>query len=203
MAPPGASPCKSISMGTVELPATRFHHIIQNLAMEWVGSEYDLLSQNCCDFCKELLKRLNVMTPFPTWVSQLAQSMHNLRKEGHGATQALADFDRTVLHQLEMAGHCIGGECSSCGTALQCKGGTSCNYFCCGGRQGDEKPAASLLQDFALPQASAEDEVSISSRSQAPKWNPACLLCESENGLVGLEPAAVTWAVVAPCQPSR
>merc|ERR1719510_869191 len=105
-------------MGTVELSATQFQDILENLAMEWAGPEYDLLSQNCIHFCKELLKRLGVMTPFPTWISQLAQIMHNLRKEGHGAAQLLAHFDRTVVQQLKMAGHCIGGAWSS--NAVRC-----------------------------------------------------------------------------------
>jgi len=186
MSPPGAPPCESISMGTVELSTARFHHIIENLAMEWVGSEYDLLAQNCCHFCKELLKRLGVVTPFPTWVSQLAEAGHNLRKEGCGAAQALSDLDRCLVQQMEMAGHCLGRECGSFGTALQCNGGRSCNYCCCGGRQGDEKPAASLLQDSVLPQGPIEDEAFACSRGDPPKWNPTCMLCESENGLSDL-----------------
>merc|ERR1719433_2685230 len=133
--------------------------------MEWAGPEYDLLSQNCIHFCKELLKRLGVMTPFPSWISQLAQTMQNLRKESHGAAQAIADLDRIVAQQLKMAGHYIGGECGLCGPAPQSDGG---------GWQGDE----TLLQDLVLPQESTEDEAFICPH----RW----LLCESENGFVGL-----------------
>jgi len=175
--PPGASPCESISMGTVELSANRFQLIIENLAMEWVGSEYDLLAHNCCHFCKELCKRLGVVIPFPTWISQLAETGQTLRKEGCEAAKAIANCDRTAEDAYTAA----------------CSGGKSCMYGCFAARQGDERTVAHVVQ------GPAEDEVTISPpQRHPPRWSPACMLCEGENGLVGLEPQVTTWAVMAP-----
>lgn len=62
---------KSVPMGNVPMPRAEVMKLIQQLAEEWQGEDYDLLHCNCCHFSEELCRRLGV-GPLPRWVTNLA-----------------------------------------------------------------------------------------------------------------------------------
>eukprot|EP00930_Biecheleria_cincta_P052873 TRINITY_DN38172_c0_g1_i1.p1 TRINITY_DN38172_c0_g1~~TRINITY_DN38172_c0_g1_i1.p1 ORF type:complete len:261 (+),score=18.45 TRINITY_DN38172_c0_g1_i1:97-879(+) len=68
---------KSIEMGVTFLKPHDVLHLIHSMAQQWIGQDYDLLRQNCCDFSDALCVELGV-GHLPTWVMSLADVGANL-----------------------------------------------------------------------------------------------------------------------------
>lgn len=62
---------EAVYMGTTRLTRAEVNKIIDELAAEWIGQDYNLLDHNCCHFCNEFCRRLGV-GPTPAWVTNLA-----------------------------------------------------------------------------------------------------------------------------------
>merc|ERR1719433_28993 len=111
---PGAQHRESLNMGITELSSTLFRCLMEVMALEWQGSEYDLLNRNCCHFCEEFCKRLGVVAPFPPWVSKLANAGNSLAEEGRGAAELIARIDRALAEQVHSVNSCIDREVEQC-----------------------------------------------------------------------------------------
>lgn len=61
--------CKDL--GTVRMSKGRVDDLLDTLAQEWSGADYDLLRRNCCHFCAEFARRLGC-SPVPSWVLHAA-----------------------------------------------------------------------------------------------------------------------------------
>lgn len=73
---------QSVSMGRTNLSETDVLSLIDELADQWLGSEYHLLRHNCCDFSNDLCKRLEVGA-VPGWVKSAAGLGATLDDIGH------------------------------------------------------------------------------------------------------------------------
>jgi len=62
---------QSVPMGETQLTEDEVFDLLDNLADEWLGQEYDILNRNCTDFSNEFLKRLGVGT-MPGWIKSAA-----------------------------------------------------------------------------------------------------------------------------------
>jgi len=80
--PPGRHPAhvyqKSVTLGEVDLTACEVHEIIKQVASEWKGRDYDLLTKNCCHFCSAFCQVLGV-GPVPSEIMSLAEAGAKLR----------------------------------------------------------------------------------------------------------------------------
>lgn len=63
--------CQSIVMGKTVLSSIEVMQLIHMLEAEWSGSEYDMITHNCCHFCNLFCKLLGV-GPIPAWTRNLA-----------------------------------------------------------------------------------------------------------------------------------
>ncbi|OWM65976.1 hypothetical protein CDL15_Pgr015401 [Punica granatum] len=61
----------SISLGRVNMPSTVFRTFIENMASEYHGDTYHLISKNCNHFTDDLSRRLTGRG-IPGWVNRLA-----------------------------------------------------------------------------------------------------------------------------------
>jgi len=111
--PPAASHYQSVSMGTTELQMDTVYRLIDVLAGEWPGTEYDLLEKNCVTFCREFLKHLFVGVPFPTWVSKLSDTGLSIRNDGRDVAEAMAGCRKTLATKLQTTGRCLGDDVAS------------------------------------------------------------------------------------------
>lgn len=68
---------KSIEMGITFLEPHEVLELIHSMSRQWVGQDYDLLRQNCCDFSDALCVELGV-GHLPNWVMSLADVGANL-----------------------------------------------------------------------------------------------------------------------------
>merc|ERR1719401_1386448 len=64
---------KSVPMGETRCSQRDVRALIQQLAEEWQGSDYDLLRCNCCHFSTELCKMLGVGSA-PAWLFNLSSA---------------------------------------------------------------------------------------------------------------------------------
>lgn len=62
---------EAVAMGDTRLSKREVDKLIDQLAREWPGKDYDLLRHNCCHFSDEFCKRLGV-DRVPGWVLSLA-----------------------------------------------------------------------------------------------------------------------------------
>jgi len=69
---------QSVSMGETQLTEDEVLDLLDKLADEWLGQEYDILNHNCTDFSNEFCKRLGVGT-IPGWVKSAAGLGANVR----------------------------------------------------------------------------------------------------------------------------
>jgi len=117
---PGAQHRESLNMGITELSVVLFRCLMEVLALEWQGTEYDLLNRNCCHFCEEFCKRLGVVAPFPPWVSRLANAGNSLAEEGRIVAAAVTRIDRELAEHMHSVNSCIEREVDHCaGTCRQ------------------------------------------------------------------------------------
>lgn len=76
--------------GTVILGRTTlidFTREVHVMCRTWLGSEYDLIGQNCCSFAAALCQRLGV-GPLPPWVDRFARALQSGRAAGRGVVEA-------------------------------------------------------------------------------------------------------------------
>lgn len=66
--------CEAIELGTTCLSPGEVGLVILDLAPAWAGTDYDLLSRNCCHFSKALAKRLGVAN-LPSWIDRMARGL--------------------------------------------------------------------------------------------------------------------------------
>jgi len=69
---------QSVPMGETELTEDEVNDLLDELADQWQGQDYDILNRNCTDFSLECCKRLGV-GPFPGWVKSAAGLGANAR----------------------------------------------------------------------------------------------------------------------------
>lgn len=105
--PPGASHCESVVMGTTKLSAAAVSCLVEALASDWTGAEYNLLKRNCCHFCKEFITRLGITTAFPSWVMQFATCGQALIDEGQNAAAALSRLERCIAGHVGQAAEAL------------------------------------------------------------------------------------------------
>jgi len=55
----GQSFAESILMGQTVLPKCDVLRLITSLSKKWLGADYNILTRNCCHFCKEFCRLLN------------------------------------------------------------------------------------------------------------------------------------------------
>mmetsp|Transcript_8342 Transcript_8342/g.15358 ORF Transcript_8342/g.15358 Transcript_8342/m.15358 type:complete len:254 (+) Transcript_8342:83-844(+) len=90
---------KVLEMGDTTFKEYEVRAVIERLAAEWQGQDYDLLRCNCCHFSDELCRQLGV-GPVPRWVTSLAGAGEALDDKLHRATagaQAAAEEARTFF----------------------------------------------------------------------------------------------------------
>jgi hypothetical protein len=73
---------ESVPMGQTQLSAEEVEALLDELAVKWPGSEYDLLRRNCCTFSDELCSQLGVGN-IPRWVTNLAGAGATLQDGFH------------------------------------------------------------------------------------------------------------------------
>lgn len=89
--PPKAYPFtfrESINMGKSPLSKEEITATIEKLKKHWLGSDYDLLHQNCCHFAVALCKALKVKE-VPSWVTNLAAAGAAIMAEEHALEEAM------------------------------------------------------------------------------------------------------------------
>eukprot|EP00435_Cladocopium_sp_Y103_P026499 s624_g6.t1 len=94
--PPKAYPFtfrESINMGkgmvqTTHQTCQEITATIEKLKKQWMGSDYDLLHQNCCHFAVALCKALKVKE-VPSWVINLAAAGAAVMAEEHALEEAM------------------------------------------------------------------------------------------------------------------
>eukprot|EP00928_Gymnodinium_smaydae_P026415 TRINITY_DN20758_c0_g1_i1.p1 TRINITY_DN20758_c0_g1~~TRINITY_DN20758_c0_g1_i1.p1 ORF type:complete len:420 (-),score=57.57 TRINITY_DN20758_c0_g1_i1:102-1265(-) len=74
--PPRSEPThrfyRSFVVGSTALDEDEFEACVLELAREFSGVDYDLLRNNCCHFCEQLIKRCGAGR-LPSWVNRLAR----------------------------------------------------------------------------------------------------------------------------------
>lgn len=92
--------CESVDLGMTQLSEYGVVKIIQILEDEWPASSYQVVSHNCCHFCKEFARRLGVGL-IPDWVNRLADlgvlAGHNARSLAE-CTSAAVPTECTTMH---------------------------------------------------------------------------------------------------------
>merc|ERR1712224_476437 len=69
---------ESLPMGETPRSAKEISDLLDRMASEWPGVEYDLLRKNCCSFSDAFCQELGV-GPIPSWVTNLAGAGATLR----------------------------------------------------------------------------------------------------------------------------
>lgn len=68
---PGFKFRKSLTLGTVRMGAQKFRDFVEEIACEYTGDSYHVLSKNCNHFCNDVSVRL-VRVQIPGWINRLA-----------------------------------------------------------------------------------------------------------------------------------
>ncbi|XVF02282.1 hypothetical protein REPUB_Repub04eG0162200 [Reevesia pubescens] len=63
---------KSILIGKTDLGAAEVRGVMEDLAEEYKGNAYNLITKNCNHFCDDACIRLT-RNPIPSWVNRLAR----------------------------------------------------------------------------------------------------------------------------------
>jgi hypothetical protein len=95
---------ESVDMPLCTLSREEVSGIIEDLSRQWWGPLYDIIENNCCNFCDVLCQRLGVGS-IPKWITSLAGA-------GAGVAQAGRYVrDRNISFSEKVLGH-ITGICS-------------------------------------------------------------------------------------------
>jgi len=81
----------TVIMSPTKLSESEVDTLTQRLAGEWLGSSYDLIHRNCCDFANALCEELGVGR-IPGWIDRLGRTASKLDKFGQSAK---AQVERT------------------------------------------------------------------------------------------------------------
>mmetsp|Transcript_11202 Transcript_11202/g.21093 ORF Transcript_11202/g.21093 Transcript_11202/m.21093 type:complete len:231 (+) Transcript_11202:80-772(+) len=63
---------ESVFMGETDMSAREVAQLVGDLSLQWTGDRYDVLDNNCCDFCDTLSRSL-VGASLPYWVSNFSR----------------------------------------------------------------------------------------------------------------------------------
>jgi len=74
----------SVCLGQTSVEQAELASILHRMCQEWKGSDYQLLSHNCCNFASELCDHLGV-GPVPAWISRLPRFLGAGRRAGSNA----------------------------------------------------------------------------------------------------------------------
>lgn len=81
---------ETIEMGETRMSEAEFRRLIERLAREWPGADYDLLRHNCCNFSNTLCQELGV-GHLPVRIMSLATGVDSVVTDGKAARGAAAD----------------------------------------------------------------------------------------------------------------
>lgn len=76
---------EALHMGDTTLSPGEVQRLMEQMAGEWPGQDYDLLRRNCCHFTTSLCMRLGV-GPIPNWLTNLASMGASLLDSGVDCT---------------------------------------------------------------------------------------------------------------------
>jgi hypothetical protein len=109
---------KAVPMGETRCTQKDVRALIQQLAEEWQGSDYDLLRCNCCHFSSELCKMLGVGSA-PPWLFNLSDAGVAIDDSVQAAKFGVSNL--RTSHRKSEAGHNRDNNCNKpgVGTALQ------------------------------------------------------------------------------------
>jgi len=62
----------AVELGSTALSAQQVAKMLPGIQQQWLGTDYSMVSKNCCHFCEEFARRLGVATP-PAWLNKLAR----------------------------------------------------------------------------------------------------------------------------------
>jgi len=79
---------EAIPLGNIQLSKKDVDRILEKMAHDWQGCQYDILRRNCCHFSAEFGKRLGARE-VPRWISSLAGVGASLHGAVVGATSRL------------------------------------------------------------------------------------------------------------------
>lgn len=66
---------QSIPLGRARCNRDHLISMIRNMAVNWVGETYDILSRNCCTFARELCCNILGQDNIPSWIDRLASGL--------------------------------------------------------------------------------------------------------------------------------
>ncbi|KAK8637787.1 hypothetical protein V6N13_136247 [Hibiscus sabdariffa] len=69
---PGFAYRRSISLGSISIPLSEFTEFIENIASQYHGNSYNLVSKNCNHFTDDVARKLTGKS-IPGWVNRLAR----------------------------------------------------------------------------------------------------------------------------------
>mmetsp|Transcript_24328 Transcript_24328/g.62012 ORF Transcript_24328/g.62012 Transcript_24328/m.62012 type:complete len:220 (+) Transcript_24328:78-737(+) len=91
----GHNYCETVDLGATLFMEQEVDVIINMLRRQWIGSMYDLLKHNCCNFADTFCRFLDV-GPVPDWVLNLAGAGAALAETG----DQLATYRSSVVNSL-------------------------------------------------------------------------------------------------------
>jgi len=101
---------ESLLMGETAMSEREVMALLDKLALEWRGEDYDLLRRNCCSFSDEFCVQLGVGN-IPPWVKNLAgagatldDGFTTVRTKAHAAAIVAAAKAGEIDQQYEMSG---------------------------------------------------------------------------------------------------
>jgi len=100
-------PYQTIAMGETNLSAKEFAKLIDRMQFQWLGSEYHVLSKNCCNFSRALLQELEA-EPMPGWVDRGARE--GACKVTSAVTQAACHVPHALVRGTGVGFAAFGGE---------------------------------------------------------------------------------------------
>jgi len=84
---------EAIPLGDIQLSKKDVERILEQMAQQWQGCQYDMLRRNCCHFTVELGKKLGAKE-LPRWISSLAGVGANIHDAVVGAQSRLSGAKR-------------------------------------------------------------------------------------------------------------
>lgn len=87
---------EAINLGGTEMSQDEVLEATVKLEREWLGEDYDLVSRNCCHFCRRLLQVLGA-GPMPAWVTNLAGTGEALRNGAQAVQQVASNTMPSII----------------------------------------------------------------------------------------------------------
>lgn len=89
----------TVPMGPTDLNTDQVDDLVERLAEEWPGRQYDLIHNNCLSFCNALLKELGLRR-IPGWIDRAARAASFI----DNTSKKLSADTRTTVAQLRTFG---------------------------------------------------------------------------------------------------